>query len=205
MDGCTPEYVDQRVTGEAIRGNVLSTPTIWPAEEKGFMSKAGAGAGAELRDASVADILRLVADELERNEGLRITKTVELFRDLSPRNRSNNVHLTPAQIQERIAAVDAGRTPGSETPANIEELNAVISRSLAASLVLIYHCVPDHVAGDWFVEDDGATVAWYFRGSRFLAAVDAYFDYKAERQDRLADPAKWAHPSDATNGRYRVW
>jgi hypothetical protein len=102
---------------------------------------------------------------------------------------SRYVHLTPAQIQERIAAVDAGQTAGNETPTNIEELNALVSRSLAASLVLIYHCVPEHVAGDWFVEDDGVTVAWYFTRSRFLAAVDAYFDYKAERQNRRAEIA----------------
>lgn len=35
------------------------------------------------------------------------------------------------------------------------------------------------------MESDGATVAWYFIGSRFVAAMDAHFDYKYERQKQL--------------------
>jgi hypothetical protein len=98
---------------------------------------------------------------------------------------SGYVHLTPAQIGERIAAVDAGRTAGNETAGDILELNRVTERALAASLVLIFHSVPEFVAGDWLVESDGATVAWYFMGSRFIAAMDAHFDYKHERQKQL--------------------
>lgn len=100
---------------------------------------------------------------------------------------SSYVHLTPQQIQERIAAVDAGRTAGKEDAADIEALNLLVSRGLAISLTLLFHSVPSYVAGDWMVEDNGSTVAWYFTGSRFLAGVDRYFDYKHERQDRLAE------------------
>lgn len=99
---------------------------------------------------------------------------------------SNYVHLTPYQIQERMTAVNAGRTAGKESGADVEALNALLSRGLAISLTLLFHSVPQYVAGDWMVEDDGSTVAWYFAGSRFLAAIDSYFDYKAERQQNLA-------------------
>jgi hypothetical protein len=102
---------------------------------------------------------------------------------------SGYVHLTPAQIQERIAAVDAGRTAGKESAADIADLNALLLRNLAASLVLILHSVPDYVAGDWFVEADGTTVKWRFMCSRFLSGMDSYFDYKHERQERLAEIA----------------
>lgn len=102
---------------------------------------------------------------------------------------SGYVHLTPAQIHERIAAVDAGRTAGKEGPADIESLNALIERVLAATLVLILHSVPEYVAGDLLVEDDGSTVRWRFMRSRFLAGMDSHFDYKAERQGRLAEIA----------------
>ncbi|TKT71409.1 hypothetical protein YH63_008275 [Afipia massiliensis] len=99
---------------------------------------------------------------------------------------SNYVHLTPLQIQERIAAVNAGRTAGKESGADVEALNALLSRGLAISLTLLFHSVPHYIAGDWMVEDDGSTVAWYFAGSRFLAGIDSYFDYKVERQQSLA-------------------
>jgi hypothetical protein len=100
---------------------------------------------------------------------------------------SNYVHLTPVQIQERIAAVDAGRTAGRESAADVEALNALLSRGLAISLTLLFHSVPSYVAGDWMVENDGSTIAWHFAGSRFLAGIDGHFDYKAERQDRLVE------------------
>lgn len=100
---------------------------------------------------------------------------------------SSYVHLTPQQLQERIAAVDAGRTAGKESPEDIVAMNALVARGLAASLVLLFHSVPPYVAGDWLVEDDGASVDWYFAGSRFVAGLDSHFDYKHERQSRLAE------------------
>ncbi len=111
---------------------------------------------------------------------------------------SSYVHLTPAQIKERIAAVDAGRTVGNESADDIYKLNSVTERALAASLLLTFHSVPEFVAGDWLVERDGATVAWHFMGSRFIAAMDAHFDYKHERQKHLPQ----LQASRATNIRF---
>jgi hypothetical protein len=99
---------------------------------------------------------------------------------------SNYVHLTPRQIEERIAAVDAGRTAARENEADVKALNELLSRGLSCSLVLLFHSVPSWVAGDWLVEEDGSTNKWYFGRSRFVAGVDSYFDYKAERSKRLA-------------------
>lgn len=95
------------------------------------------------------------------------------------------VHLTPRQILERIAAVEAGVTPGMERPADVDALNEIAERAMAVSLVLLFHCVPDWVAGDWLVDDDGSSTRWHFQGSRFIAAIDSYFDYKHERQEHL--------------------
>jgi hypothetical protein len=99
---------------------------------------------------------------------------------------SDYVHLSPMQIQERIDAVDAGRTAGRETPSEIKALNELLARVLAVSLTLLFHSVPDYVAGDWLVEEDGSSLNWYFSGSRFIADLDAHFDYKHERQHQLA-------------------
>ena len=77
---------------------------------------------------------------------------------------SGYVHLTPEQILERIAAVDAGRTLGREGSAQVLELNNLISKGFAASLVLLLHSVPEYVAGDWLVDPDGSTIDSYFVG-----------------------------------------
>jgi hypothetical protein len=100
---------------------------------------------------------------------------------------STFVHLTPTQISQRIAAVDAGRMIGFESPKEVEELNGLLSRGFAVSLVLVFHSVGDYVAGDFLVDSDGSTIDSYFLGSRFLAGMDEYFDYKAERQERLGE------------------
>jgi hypothetical protein len=91
---------------------------------------------------------------------------------------SDYVHLSPTQINERIAAFDVGRTVGHETPSDIESLNDMTCRSFAASLVLLYHSVPEWVAGDWLVQSDGSTNQWFFTASRYISAIDSYFDYK---------------------------
>ena len=96
---------------------------------------------------------------------------------------SNYVHLTPSQIEERIAAVDAGRIGGKESALDFGALNSLVERGLAVSLTLLFHSVPKHVAGDWLVEPNGSTKAWVFTESRFIAAIDSHFDYKHERQE----------------------
>jgi hypothetical protein len=98
---------------------------------------------------------------------------------------SGYVHLTPSQILERIAAVDDGRTVGRETAAESDDLRDLVVRGFAVSLVLLLHSVPEYVAGDWLVNTDGSTVDSYFVGSKYIAAMDAFFDYKAEHQARI--------------------
>lgn len=98
---------------------------------------------------------------------------------------SRYVHLTPDQLLERIAAVNAGRTVGYENAAEIDELNRLLSRGFSGSLVLVFHGAAEYVAGDWLVNFNGSTSASYFMGSRFMAGMDSFFDYKHERQQQL--------------------
>lgn len=95
------------------------------------------------------------------------------------------VHLTPAQILASIGAAEAGVSAGKERPTDVEALNGIAERVMAASLVLLLHSVPSWVAGDWLVERDGASIDWHFMGSRFIAGIDSHFDYKHERQATL--------------------
>lgn len=100
---------------------------------------------------------------------------------------SNYVHLSRAQIDERIVRVDAGRTAARENAEDVIRLNGLLSRVFACALVFLFHSVPQYVAGDWFVKPDGSIVDWYFNGSRFLALIDEQFDYKSERRERLSE------------------
>lgn len=95
---------------------------------------------------------------------------------------SNYVHLSPQQVQDRMRAVEAGHTLGFE---GLEEARAaadLTTRTLAASIVLLLHGVPNYVAGDLLVESDGTSKDWFFAQSRFIASMDAKFDYKHERK-----------------------
>ncbi|MGC1484572.1 MAG: hypothetical protein WA789_12325, partial [Candidatus Acidiferrum sp.] len=98
---------------------------------------------------------------------------------------SEYVHLTPEQIQERIAATDASRATEAENVVDFDALNDLLSRGLASSIVLLFHGVSAYVAGDWLVPPDGMMNDWYFAASRFIAGIDSNFDYKAERQTKL--------------------
>jgi hypothetical protein len=100
---------------------------------------------------------------------------------------SGYVHWTPNQIRERIDALNDGRVAGQETVEDIDKLNRFMSRAFSASLVLLLHSVPSWVAGDWLVERDGSTTEWYFTKSRYIAAIDATFDYKHERKNNLQE------------------
>ncbi len=100
---------------------------------------------------------------------------------------SRYVHLTAAQISERISMVDQGRTAGRESPSDIISLSKLISRSLACSLVFLFHSVPEYVVADLLVEHDGASHDWHFSASKYIAHIDEHFDYKHERQESLAE------------------
>lgn len=103
---------------------------------------------------------------------------------------SGYVHLSQDQILERVAMVDQGRTSGNENAADVEALNKLIARGLACSFVFLVHSVPNYVAGDLLVQNDGASLDWYFLQSRFIAHMDEQFDCKHERQSRLKDIKK---------------
>lgn len=90
---------------------------------------------------------------------------------------SNYVHLSPTQVQDRMAAVEAGHTLGFEGVGEARTAADLASRTLASSLVLLLHGVPSYVAGDLLVESDGTSRDWFFAQSKFIASIDAQFDY----------------------------
>lgn len=95
---------------------------------------------------------------------------------------SNYVHLSPRQVRARMLAVEAGHSMGFEGVDEAKAAADLAVQTLAASIVLLLHGVPSYVAGNLLVESDGASRDWFFAQSRFIASVDAMFDYKHERK-----------------------
>lgn len=108
---------------------------------------------------------------------------------------SGYVHLTERQVRARIAAVDAGHTSGFESAEEAATAGLLIAKTLAASLVLLFHSAPSYVAGDFFVSTDGQSPEWFFEKSKYLAGIDSYFDYKHERKHLVSQV------SEARNGK----
>lgn len=107
---------------------------------------------------------------------------------------SSYIHLTLKQILERVDLVNQGRTSGFENGEDLSSLNSLVGRGLACSLVFLLHAVPEYVAGDLLVSEDGSSNDWYFSKSRFIALIDEHFDYKHERQTKLEEikTQRWA-------------
>jgi hypothetical protein len=98
---------------------------------------------------------------------------------------SNYVHLTFAQVQERISVAEQGATPVTPSAPMLESLTDFLLRVLAASFVYVAHSVPDFSVGDLLVSNDGTSRNWELARERWIALIDEHFDYKAERQAHL--------------------
>jgi hypothetical protein len=95
---------------------------------------------------------------------------------------SNYVHLSTQQVRDRMFAVEAGHTLGFESMSEARAAADLVARTLAASIVLLLHGVPSYVAEDLLLEGDGTSREWFFAQSKFIASIDAHFDYKHERK-----------------------
>ena len=91
------------------------------------------------------------------------------------------VHVTVEQIEDRMRRLDREITAGKEGLQELNELIPTVERCYAAVLVLFLHSFPDWVVGDLLVEANGTSRHWHFEASRFISAIDTFFDYKAER------------------------
>lgn len=131
-----------------------------------------------LNSASVSCKNRLKLDLLPASERFRFLEELGQLYGAG----SNYIHLTERQIRARNEAMEAGHTSGFESREEAAAANLLIVRTLAASLVLLFHSIPSDVAGDFFVSSDGQSPEWFFEKSRYLAGIDSYFDYKCERK-----------------------
>lgn len=95
------------------------------------------------------------------------------------------VHPTVKQINERIELVDRGVVIGFETEVEMREINHEIYLVFSQLLVLVFHSIGSGFTGDIFVDWFDELRQWEYHKSKYIAAIDAYFDYKYERQHKL--------------------
>ena len=101
---------------------------------------------------------------------------------------SNYVHLTKPRIDEKIRLRAEGVRLGFETPEMVATVAAEVHEVCSIIIVLAFETIGPAFTGDILVTGGlDCYEAWPFHANRFVAAVDAHFDYKQERQASLPD------------------
>lgn len=94
---------------------------------------------------------------------------------------SRFVHVTPESIKYRRDRLRNERILGKESESDLKELNDILQKIYAASIVFISHSIPQYVVGDWHVDSTGDLKNWYYMKSKYISEIDSAFDYKHER------------------------
>jgi hypothetical protein len=98
---------------------------------------------------------------------------------------SNYVHPTTRQIRETLELRAAGSSPGFGSRAELARAADALLDATTYAVVVAFHVIGPPLTGDMLVDALDKHDRWPFHASRFVAAIDASFDYKAERQERL--------------------
>lgn len=144
-------------------------------------------------DMSIEDKIKIYKSELNSsNIGIRTQiaftyldeqSRVELIEEIGRvyGEASNYVHLTCKNVNHRIKKMLMGNYIGNESVEEVKETNRFLKKLLSYCILFIFESLPEYVVGDWFAmlypEDD----EWYYLKSKYIAKVDSFFDYKAER------------------------
>lgn len=122
--------------------------------------------------------LRMLGDE--REEFIKATRKAWV-------HSSNYVHLTKRRIDEKVRLRAQGVRLGLETPEMLAAAVQDVHNVCSIVVVLAFETIGPAFTGDILVNGGlDSNENWPFHESRFIAAVDAHFDYKHERQADLA-------------------
>lgn len=99
------------------------------------------------------------------------------------------VHPTRSQLDEKLALRARGISPGFETADELRVCADALFHTCAIGVVLALHVIGQSFAADMMVEGLDAAERWPFHASPFVAKIDAAFDYKHERKERLEEVA----------------
>lgn len=103
-------------------------------------------------------------------------------------NASNYVHLTKRRIDEKVKLRTQGVRLGFETPEMLAGAVQSLHDACSIVVVLAFETIGPSFTGDLLVDGGlDASDDWPFHQNRFVAAIDAHFDYKRERQAGLQE------------------
>ena len=101
---------------------------------------------------------------------------------------TNYVHLTKRRIDEKITLRAEGVRIGFETPEMVATVATEVHKVCRIIIVLAFETIGPAFTGDILVNGGlNYYEAWPFHTNRFVAEVDAHFDYRHERQESLPD------------------
>jgi len=100
---------------------------------------------------------------------------------------SEYVHPSMQQLIESNDLRAAGITLGFDTEKELSEALDEAFEVYSLILVLAFHTIGPSFTGDLLVDGVDGLDAWPFHAHQYLAKIDSYFDYKAERAARLAE------------------
>ncbi|WP_396268578.1 hypothetical protein [Ideonella sp.] len=101
---------------------------------------------------------------------------------------SNYVHLTKRRIDEKVKQRAEGVRLGFETPEMLAGVVHSLHDACSIVVVLAFETIGPDLTGDLLVDGRLDTFDdWPFHQNRFVAALDAHFDYRHERQSGLQE------------------
>ena len=103
---------------------------------------------------------------------------------------SNYVHLTKQQVDRKLVLRAQGIEAGFETIDMLKEVVDEIHQVCSIVVVLAFETIGSSFTGDILVDGLDVSEDWSFHASGYVALIDAYFDYKHERQGKLEQHGK---------------
>jgi hypothetical protein len=100
---------------------------------------------------------------------------------------SNYVHFTKRTMDEKIKIRSEGIKLGFESLEMLEQLVKEIHHVLSIIVILAFETIGPTFTGDILSDGLDGDDNWHFHKNKHIAAIDAHFDYKAERKDRLKE------------------
>lgn len=103
---------------------------------------------------------------------------------------SQIVHPTPAQLQRRLTQSAQGIYIGFETPAELDDFAQMQLEVYDIALWCIFDALGPGLTGDVFINMLDDLLWWPFHHTPLIYALSVGFNYKAERKNRQAGPAR---------------
>lgn len=109
---------------------------------------------------------------------------------------SGFVHASVPQFEHALLRSRRDEGPGFETVATLNRFNKLAFRVYDLVLVRLFHSIGLSMAGDIFTVALDDQQRWRFHKGKFTARLSRCFDYKHERQERLAKATAKAEDQD---------